>query len=218
MTSSQPLDADRAKKYLQEHFKKAADIQQVEMKNENEYVLLIYLKSICDPVAIDENLVDRFYELKSLDEYEQFIRSFPASTVPQDEEEMLRNMLKGCVVVFIRNHVLLFDALLVQAGSIQPPSTENVIQGPEDSFTENIEVNLNMIRHRYQTSSLKVEIMTVGKISRTRVMIMYDANKVEETILEEVRKRLSQITTDIVQSAAEIEKETMTPDCVCTRP
>lgn len=211
MTNGQHLDADRAKKYLQEHFKNAGDIEQREMRNEDEYVLLIYLKSICDPVVINENLVDRFYELNALDNYEQFIRSFPSSLVPKDEEELLRNMLKGCVAIFIRNHVLLFDALLVNAGGIQPPSTENVIQGPDDSFTENIEVNLNLIRHRYQTANLKTEFMTVGSLSQTRVIIMYDASKVEDAVLKELRKRLSEIKQEIVQSASEIEKHTMHP-------
>ncbi|MPZ04481.1 spore germination protein, partial [Micrococcus luteus] len=90
-------------------------------------------------------------------------------------------------------------------------STENVIQGPDDSFTENIEVNLNLIRHRYQTANLKSEFMTVGKISQTRIIILYDVTKADESVLEELRKRLSELKSDIVQSASEIERHTMHP-------
>ena len=105
---------------------------------------------------------------------------------PKDEQELLRNILRR-VAVFLRDSVLLFDAVLVNAGAIQPASTENVIQGPDDSFTENIEVNLNLIRHRYQTANLKTEFMTVGKLSQTRIIIMYDACKVDETVLQELK-------------------------------
>jgi spore germination protein len=211
MTSEQHLNADLARKCLKENFKNIGDIEHRELKNEGGHALLIYFKSMCDPVMINDNLINRFYELNSLDLYDQFIRSFPSSLEPKDEQELLRNILRGCVAIFIRDNVLLFDAVLVNAGSIQPASTENVIQGPDDSFTENIEVNLNLIRHRYQTVNLKTEFMTVGKISQTRIIIMYDACKVEETVLQELRKRLSELKADIVQSASEIERHTMHP-------
>jgi spore germination protein len=211
MTSEQHLNADLARKCLKENFQNIGDIEHRELKNEGGHALLIYFKSMCDPVMINDNLINRFYELNSLDLYDQFIRSFPSSLEPKDEQELLRNILRGCVAIFIRDNVLLFDAVLVNAGSIQPASTENVIQGPDDSFTENIEVNLNLIRHRYQTVNLKTEFMTVGKISQTRIIIMYDACKVEETVLQELRKRLSELKADIVQSASEIERHTMHP-------
>ncbi|MEC0203346.1 spore germination protein [Paenibacillus lautus] len=211
MTSEQHLNADLARKCLKENFKNIGDIEHRELKNEGGHALLIYFKSMCDPVMINDNLINRFYELNSLDLYDQFIRSFPSSLEPKDEQELLRNILRGCVAIFIRDNVLLFDAVLVNAGSIQPASTENVIQGPDDSFTENIEVNLNLIRHRYQTVNLKTEFMTVGKISQTRIIILYDACKVEETVLQELRKRLSELKADIVQSASEIERHTMHP-------
>lgn len=211
MTSEQHLNADQAKKCLKEQLNRIGDIEQRELKNEGEHTLLVYLKSMCDPVMINDNLINRFYELNSLDLYEQFLRSFPSSMEPKDEQELLRNILRGCVAIFIRDRVLLFDAVLVNASFIQPASTENVIQGPDDSFTENIEVNLNLVRHRYQTTDLKTEFMTVGKISQTRIIIMYDALKVEESVLQELKKRLSELKTDIVQSASEIERHTMHP-------
>ena len=154
MTSEPYLKVEDAKKCLQEHLRNIGDIERRELKNEGEHALLIYLKSMCDPIMINENLINRFYELKSLDLYDQFLRSFPSTVEPKDEQELLRNILRR-VAVFLRDSVLLFDAVLVNAGAIQPASTENVIQGPDDSFTENIEVNLNLIRHRYQTANLK---------------------------------------------------------------
>ncbi|AVV56080.1 spore germination protein [Paenibacillus glucanolyticus] len=205
------LNASHAKQWLQKQLHKVGDIEERELKNQEDHALLLYFKSMCDPVVVNEDLINRFYELNSLKIYEEFIRSFPSTIEPAEESELMRNMLRGCVVVFIQDRVLLFDAVLINAGDIQPASTENVIQGPDDSFTENIEVNLNLIRHRYQTANLKSEFMTVGKISQTRIIILYDVTKADESVLEELRKRLSELKSDIVQSASEIERHTMHP-------
>lgn len=211
MATDQKLQAEEARKCLQEQLKNIGDVEQRELKNEEGHAHLIYLKSMCDPILVNDNLINRFYELNSMELFERFIRSFPSSLEPKDKQELLRNMLRGCVAIFIRDRVLLLDAVLVNAGPVQPASTENVMQGPDDSFTENIEVNLNMIRHRYQTTDLKTEFMTVGRISQTRLIIMYDEAKVDHSVLKELKKRLSELKTDIIQSASEIERHTMHP-------
>lgn len=211
MATDQKLRVEEAKECLQKQLKDIGDVEQRELKNRDGHALLIFLKSLCDPIIINENLINRFYELDNMERFERFIRSFPSSLEPKDKQELLRNLLRGCVAVFIRDQVLLFDAVLVNAGAIQPASTENVVQGPDDSFTENIEVNLNLIRHRYQTTDLKTEFMTVGRISQTRIIIMYDEMKADHTVLKELKKRLTELKVDIIQSATEIERQTMHP-------
>ena len=59
MTSEPYLKVEDAKKCLQEHLRNIGDIER-ELKNEGEHALLIYLKSMCDPIMINENLINRF--------------------------------------------------------------------------------------------------------------------------------------------------------------
>lgn len=211
MKKHNQLNPKQAMTWLQKQLQGVADIEERKLKKEFEEIQIIYFKSVCDPVLINDNVINRFYELNNVPLFLEFIMSFPKSQVPEKEEDVMRSMLRGNVAIFSKDKVLLFDAELVQAGGIQPASTENVIQGPDDSFTENVEVNLNLIRHRYQSANLKSELMTVGKASQTRLVILYDDIKVDKTVLKELKSRLSDIKADIIQAAADIERWTMHP-------
>lgn len=172
---------------------------------------LLYLRSMCDPALVSENLVNRFYELGGLHEYEEYVKSFPSTKLPKDETEAVQAMLDGHTAVFIRDTMYLFDTLLVQGGKVEPAFTENIIQGPTDSFSENIDTNMNLIRRRYKSADLKAEYMSIGRVSHTRVAIVYDVTRVQQAVLDELRKRLSQIDVDIIQASADIERFTMNP-------
>lgn len=211
MKKQNKLNPKQALAWLHRQLKGVSDIEERKLKKGFEEIDIIYFKSMCDPVMINNHLINRFYELDDVPLYLEFIRSFPKSLEPDREEDMLRNMLRGAVAIFTRDKVLLFDAELVQAGGIQPASTENVVQGPDDSFTENVEVNLNLIRHRYQSTNLKSEYMTAGSASQTRLIILYDEEKVDKAVLKEVKSRLSDIKAHIIQSASDIERWTMHP-------
>ncbi|MUG67587.1 spore germination protein [Paenibacillus campinasensis] len=211
MKKQNKLNPKQAMAWVNKQLKDVSDIEERKLKKGHEEIDIIYFKSLCDPVVINENLINRFYELDNVQLYLEFIVSFPKSLEPEKEEDLMRNMLRGAVAIFSKDKVLLFDAELVQAGGIQPASTENVVQGPDDSFTENVEINLNLIRHRYQSTNLKSEYMTAGSASQTRLIILYDEDKVDKTVLKEVKSRLSDIKAHIVQSASDIERWTMHP-------
>lgn len=202
---------EKTKKWLLKQLENVGDQEQVHLTDGREEVELIYFKSMCDPTFVSENLINRYYEIHNMQEYCDYIKSYPSSNEVQDEDELLESLLKGYVAVFTKEHIYLFDALLVEGAGVSTADTENVIQGPTDSFTENIDTNMNLIRRRYQTAHLKSEYLTVGKMSKTRIAILYDDRRVDHSVLKELRKRLSIIDEDIVQSASEIERFTMKP-------
>lgn len=203
---------EKMKQWLLKQLVNVGDKEQVYLAYGGEQIELIYFKSMCNPSFVSENLINRFYEIQNMAEYCEYVKSYPSSKEVQDEEEILENLLKGHVAVFTKEHIYLFDALLVEGASVSSADTENVIQGPTDSFTENIDTNMNLVRRRYQTAHLKSEYMTVGKMSKTRIAILFDERRVDQNVLKELRHRLSLIDEDIVQSASEIERFTMKPN------
>ncbi|KKO54695.1 spore germination protein [Paenibacillus sp. DMB20] len=211
MDSRRSRSAKDIKQRLLEQLENMGDKETRDLVMGNEQVSLVYLKSMCDPSLVTENLINRFYELRDVSEYETYVKSFPSSKEAKDAEETLEGILTGYTSVFIKDHVYLFDVLLVEGSIVLPAETENVIQGPTDSFTENIDTNMNLVRRRYKTADLKSESMTIGRVSKTRIAILYDITRVEKKVLDELRKRLSGIDADIIQTAADIERFTMNP-------
>ena len=89
--------------------------------------------------------------------------------------------------------------------SLEEPSSEPVIRGPRDGFIENISTNIGLIRSRLKTSRLKMESFTVGELSQTQVVITYIEGIVSDSLVEEVRKRVTRIQVDGVLESGYIE-------------
>ncbi|WP_054958079.1 spore germination protein [Paenibacillus dakarensis] len=211
MMASRKEDTGETRQWLLKQLENTGDTEQVHLIHEGKEIELIYFKSLCDPSIVSENLVNRFYEILDVQEYMEYIRACPSSKEAKGGEELLESLLKGQAAVITKESIYLFDVLLVEGSGVSPAATEAVIQGPTDSFTENIDTNMNLVRRRYQSAHLKSEYMTLGKTSRTRIAILYDDRRVDHSVLKELRDRLSLIDEEVIQSASEIERFTMKP-------
>jgi spore germination protein KA len=65
------------------------------------------------------------------------------------------------------------DTKKIQSRSITKLTTQTVIKGPKDSFTENISTNISLVRSRIQNAKLRLKSTKVGNVTKTDVGIMY---------------------------------------------
>lgn len=85
-------------------------------------------------------------------------------------------------------------------------NTEVSIKGPKDGFTEEININVSLIRKRLKSSELHNEHFVLGTLSKTNVSLMYIDNKVNKETLSEVRSRLGNLKTESVISSGQLEQ------------
>ncbi|WP_274653132.1 spore germination protein [Paenibacillus humicola] len=90
--------------------------------------------------------------------------------------------------------------------SIEEPSSELSLRGPRAGFIEDIVINSNLMRIKLRSERLKIEYMTIGSISNTMVAVVYLSGVVNETVLQEVRRRLSEIKLDAVLDSGLLEE------------
>ncbi|MGF7032934.1 spore germination protein KA [Paenibacillus mucilaginosus] len=98
---------------------------------------------------------------------------------------------------------------------IPEPQTETVIRGPRDGFTETLRSNTMLIRRRIKDTKLRLEMMKIGRVSKTDVGIMFIEGIAEERVIQEVRRRLRSIDIDAILESGYIEEliqdEALTP-------
>ena len=90
--------------------------------------------------------------------------------------------------------------------SIQPPTNEIVIKGPQESFVENIRTNTSLLRRIINNENLVIESVSVGKISQTKCAICYVNNIVNDDLLNEVKYRLNNLGVDSIVSTGQLEQ------------
>ncbi|WP_409291624.1 spore germination protein [Peribacillus sp. SCS-37] len=207
MAARSKQEVEQIKKWLREKMTDCIDLEDRELSLKDKGATLIYLKSVTDSNVIYRFLITPFFETDSIQDFEDFVTSFPAATEPKDQEDMLNQILKGYVAIFTNDRIYIVQMKKVAGSTVSEATAEVNVQGSTDAFTENLEVNLNLIRHRYQSANLKVEMKTLGSISQTSVGIVYDTTKVDKEVLDEVKKRLSEVDVEMLISAGELEQE-----------
>lgn len=98
---------------------------------------------------------------------------------------------------------------------ITEPSSQSVIRGPKDGFTETFRTNTALIRRKIKDPNLWLETKVIGRVTRTDVGVMYIKGIVNEEVLKEVHARLDRIDIDSILESGYIEEliqdETFTP-------
>ncbi|MBQ7307985.1 MAG: spore germination protein [Clostridia bacterium] len=115
-----------------------------------------------------------------------------------NEEKMLDNVLRGNCLVLINDGVEGFICSIVgyQDRTITEPPTSVVINGPRAGFVENLNTNITLVRRRLCNSDFKIEEVTVGRYTKTRIAICYISTICDNEILKDIKEKISSIDID----------------------
>lgn len=89
---------------------------------------------------------------------------------------------------------------------VDKPETESVVRGPQEGFTETLRTNTALVRKILKDEELVVEDVSVGKRSKTPCSILYIKDIVNDSLVEEVRRRLKGIKVDYIFDTGELEQ------------
>lgn len=90
--------------------------------------------------------------------------------------------------------------------AIAEPTSQAVVRGPMEGFTENIRTNLSLVRKRIKNTDLWTEFYHLGTETQTLVAVMYMNGIVRPEVLDELRKRLNAIEIDGVLESGYVEE------------
>ncbi len=118
-------------------------------------------------------------------------------------EEMVDKVLSGLIAVVVDGESTAFivDVRSYPGRSPMEPDTEKVVRGARDGFVENIIMNTALIRRRIKDERLRMEILHIGKRSKTDVSIAYLEDVSDPDLLNIIRKELKSIDIDGIPMA-----------------
>ena len=74
--------------------------------------------------------------------------------------------------------------------------SEITLGGARDSFIENINTNLNLIKKRIKSKDLIVEEFSIGRYTKTKINILYIDGIVKKDLVNHIKKKLNKIDID----------------------
>jgi hypothetical protein len=204
---------------LRSQFEKCSDVEfrTIPIKGKDR-MLILYVDGLCDTKILDETVLkplihDGIIEKNNyMDKFRENMRQLliPVAKVKMVTtiQEVIYSVLMANVAILIDGESTAFIAELkgFEKRGPEEPSSEAVIRGPRDGFTETIRINTSLIRRRIRTPKLKIESMTIGKQTKTDVGILYIEGIAKETVIEEVKRRIEHIQIDSVLGTGYIEE------------
>lgn len=199
MNSMNFFNVEKEIKNLKKQLHYSFDVSDRILKKDNVTIGFIYFKSFTDNLIFSTAIYQPIADLNEEVSFEIVKNTVQANDVKEiKKEEILDNILKGAVVVFLNSStkILAIDIQKFNARAPSEPPTTPVIQGPREGFTEDIKTNLGLLRKRFYSKDLVLKNMSIGRHTKTQIVIAYIDTIADKRIVKEVEKKLKKIDVD----------------------
>lgn len=125
-----------------------------------------------------------------------------------DMNKVVESLCQGKTAVFFEGatRTVLLDTCGFDSRSISTSENENVVVGPHEAFTENLRTGVTQLRRAIQRPDLVCEFRQAGGKNKSRLALCYLKGVCNESLLQEVKKRLSQVDTNLMLNAGTLEQ------------
>ncbi len=200
------MSTQETQQWLLDQLGPSQDVVYQQIQSISNSATILYIKSLCDEKKIQETILKPFYETDEK-EIDAYLDSLPNKQEEETREVILKKIMRGSVVFFIKSKIYLIEVQQVYINNISESTVETVIQGPQNALTESIATNINLIRYRYPQSSLIAKDTKVGRLSETNVTIMYDRNIAKGELIKDIEADLAKVDVDTLQAAGQLQRK-----------
>lgn len=113
-------------------------------------------------------------------------------------DQIIKDLLSGVTILIVDGYSKAFsiDCRSYPSRSVDEPEKDKVMRGSRDGFVETLVFNTALIRRRIRNPELTMEICTVGKSSRTDIVLSYMPSRVDKKVLNDLKDRINRIEID----------------------
>lgn len=139
--------------------------------------------------------------------------TFSETNVSFETEDIVTSVLLGKTLLLVDGlrGAALMDCKEYPARSVGEPLDGKVLRGSHDGFVEAVVPNMALLRRRIRDPHLTMEGHKVGSRSKTDTVLCYLDDRVDQTLLAEIRQKLKDIDVKSLTMAQESVAEAIRP-------
>ena len=170
-----------------------------EIHNKKNTIYLLFFESLVDSKNVYDYIIKYIYlDNKNLNL--QNLLCGPNQKKLKSLDEVFFYIENGFTAIICDSDIYVIETKANIDRGITQSTTEPNMYGPKDSLCENYQKNLGLIKRRIKSSYLKVDSLTLGEYSKTKVSLVYMSNALNKKTLEYYRKKISNIKEDIIDN------------------
>ena len=208
---------------------------------DDESIGYMYLESVSSDDKVSNFFmkdISNYVKSKKLnffdDIFESLENSIPNSHLKkiEDFKSVYYHLAAGYTCIFIDgyNECIAIETKITLDRGVTESSSEAIVRGPKDSFTENHNKNLGLIRKRIKDPNLWMQDTIVGRRTKSKVTVAYIKDIADEDMVNKIKEDLKKIDIDGVLDSGYIREfllkdnysffpqfiSTERPDLACT--
>ncbi|PLR79253.1 spore germination protein [Bacillus sp. V3-13] len=182
-----------------------ADAENVQLQTANaQKVETVYIRTLIDQERFNESVVQPLKSCTS-GSVDQCISAAKATKLNTLDEAASQLMAGSVLLHDPKQKQWLAVKLKNPLGrAIESSETETILYGPKDSFSEQLEQNITLIRRRLPLTTLKTEKFIVGSRSKTTVVIMYLEGIINPKVLSIAREKVTNVDYDLILESSNL--------------
>ncbi len=158
-------------------------------------IYVLFIDTICSSDRIND------YILKNLTKYQnsQNLNSNvpgPNTIFIKEYDQIEYYITNGFAIIINDKEIIAIEAKGDLSRSISQSLREPSLLGPEDSFNENYQTNIGLIKRRIKTNTLKTVELSMGRKTKTAVSINYLEDVADLENVKIIKEKLSRIDVD----------------------
>lgn len=159
-------------------------------------ITLIYINTLIDKERLNESIIEPLFQCSS-DRIDHCLSNSKITKITALDDAK-KQLMHGSIVLNNPkdSHWWAIQLEKPLSRSIEQSATETVIYGAKDSFSEQIDDNITLIRRRLPLAELKTEKFQIGYLSQTQVILMYIEGLTNPEFISEARNKISAIDYD----------------------
>jgi spore germination protein KA/spore germination protein len=174
---------------------------------------LCYIGQLTDRVALSELVIKPLLQYcsekkrKLSAEVAESLLYADQSSLNDDLSLVEKSILDGRAVLLFTGDAqyVIVDCKRVASRSVPTPELEYAYRGPRDSFVENLDMNLSLLRYRLKDGNIRIEKTEVGARTKSTVALVFLEDIANPDTVEKIRTRIDGIRTDGVYESGELQ-------------
>lgn len=164
---------------------------------------IYYFESIVRKDFVLDNIKKPYFN-KQMD----FEKYFNEISNEASDSDIISEINRGAIILNYKNNIrIIKGAELEEHRWVTENTKETSIEGGAQGFSENLEVNENLLRMNYGNSNLVIKEYSVGTVVCNRCSIAYDKTVVNKEALDYIETRLKDIKEPVIQAVNELQQQ-----------
>ncbi|TKD72140.1 spore germination protein [Pseudalkalibacillus hwajinpoensis] len=213
--SNKPNPQSAVEDQIKLAFHDSIDLQFKKLKVASLDITLVFLKDISDPMTIQKAIISPLLSASEgggpvqIDGIPELL---PIASIEEvtDFNLITAHLMDGFTIIIVK-HGHIQNAYVVDTTKFikrtpDEPVNEPTISGSRDGFIECIQDNKALLRMHLKSKDLIFEKFTIGTDVITYIYVAYLKGRTKETLVQEVRDRISSVKVDYVTDGGILEQ------------